>query len=113
MFGDTLIVDDVLERVRAVLEDGTRPNARTAAVIALLSSSGALQDLHPVITWSTTVVQRAKNIENPSRTTSPARIEIRCPRLTNDVNRARARRTTPRRSRPGTAHTARSIVRMS
>jgi len=54
------------ERVAAVLEDGASPDARTAAVIALLSSSGTLPSLHPVPKWSTKVYQRAKELEKGS-----------------------------------------------
>lgn len=56
----------LLERVRAVLEDGAPPDERTAAVIALLSSSGSLPSLHPAVNWSTMVYQRAKDLENGS-----------------------------------------------
>jgi hypothetical protein len=48
-----------------VLEDGASSDARTAAVIALVSASGALPSLRPaLVTWSTEVAQRAKEIEN-------------------------------------------------
>lgn len=57
---------DLLEDVRAVLEDGSEPDSRTAAVIALLSSSGALPTLHPTPKWSSRVATRAKEIEQGS-----------------------------------------------
>ncbi|MEV0379490.1 GPP34 family phosphoprotein [Nonomuraea sp. NPDC050643] len=55
---------ELRQKVRAVLEDGESPDARTAAVIALLSSSGTLPTLHPVPKWSTKVYLRAKELEN-------------------------------------------------
>ena len=56
----------LLERVRAVLEDGVEPDARTAALTALLSSSGTLPQLHPAITWSGAVYTRGKELEKGS-----------------------------------------------
>lgn len=50
--------------IRAVLEDGAAPDTRTAAVIALLSSSGTLPMLRPALPWSGTVHKRAKELEN-------------------------------------------------
>jgi hypothetical protein len=50
--------------IRAVLEDGADPDTRTAAVIALLSSSGTLPMLRPALPWSSTVHKRAKDLEN-------------------------------------------------
>lgn len=50
-------------RVCAVLEDGEEPDARTAAVIALLSSSGSLPSLHPAPRWSGQVYERGKELE--------------------------------------------------
>jgi len=52
--------------VRAVLEDGVEPDARTAALTALLSSSGTLPQLHPAITWSGAVYTRGKELEKGS-----------------------------------------------
>ncbi|WP_406692545.1 GPP34 family phosphoprotein [Saccharopolyspora sp. ID03-671] len=60
---DTRHEAELLARVRAVLEDGEEPDPRTAAVIALLSSSGALPGLHPNPKWSSRVATRAKEIE--------------------------------------------------
>ncbi len=60
---DTGYESALRQRVAAVLEDGESPDARTAAVIALLSSSGTLPSLHPVPKWSTKVYQRAKELE--------------------------------------------------
>lgn len=51
------------EQVRAVLEDDARPDARLAAVIAVISASGTLVLLHPVPRWSGRVATRAKDIE--------------------------------------------------
>ncbi|WP_454041436.1 GOLPH3/VPS74 family protein [Cellulosimicrobium sp. Marseille-Q8652] len=51
------------ERVRAVLEDGEAPDPRTAAVIGLLSASGALPSLRPPLPWTTVTATRAKEIE--------------------------------------------------
>lgn len=50
--------------IRAVLEDGAEPDTRTAAVIALLSSSGTLPMLRPALPWSSTVHKRAKALED-------------------------------------------------
>ncbi|MCY1141211.1 GPP34 family phosphoprotein [Actinoplanes sp. Pm04-4] len=49
--------------IRAVLIDGAEPDARTAALIALLSGSGALPMLRPQLAWSTPVIERAKALE--------------------------------------------------
>ena len=57
---------ELRQKVRAVLEDGESPDARTAAVIALLSSSGTLPSLHAAPKWSTEVYGRAKELENGS-----------------------------------------------
>lgn len=57
---------ELLGKVRAVLEGGAHPDPRTAAVIALLSSSGALPMLDPAPKWSTRVATRAKEIERGS-----------------------------------------------
>ncbi|MEV6039298.1 GPP34 family phosphoprotein [Nonomuraea sp. NPDC052116] len=51
---------------RAVLVDGESPDARTAAVIALLSSSGTLPALRTPLAWSAKVRERAKELENGS-----------------------------------------------
>lgn len=51
------------ERIRAVLEDGEAPDPRTAAVIGLLSASGALPSLRPPLPWTTRTATRAKEIE--------------------------------------------------
>ncbi|MET7334956.1 GPP34 family phosphoprotein [Nonomuraea sp. NPDC005650] len=57
---------ELRRKVRAVLEDGGSPDARTAAVIALLSSSGTLPALRPPLAWSAKVRERAKELENGS-----------------------------------------------
>ncbi|MDR7274205.1 GOLPH3/VPS74 family protein [Catenuloplanes atrovinosus] len=49
--------------IRAVLVDGAEPDPRTAAIIALLSGSGALPELRPLIAWSGDVHRRAKELE--------------------------------------------------
>ncbi|WP_430790261.1 GOLPH3/VPS74 family protein [Actinoplanes sp. G11-F43] len=54
---------EVRDRIRSVLVDGTEPDSRTAALIALLSSSGALPMLRPQLAWSSAVYQRAKELE--------------------------------------------------
>lgn len=57
----------VRERIRAVLEDGAEPDARTAALIALLSASGTLSYLRPpVARWSSAVATRAQELEQGS-----------------------------------------------
>ena len=54
---------ELRDRIRAVLVDGAEPDARTAAIIAMLSSSGALPMLRPQLAWSSPVIVRAKEIE--------------------------------------------------
>lgn len=54
----------LLERVRAVLEDDETPDARTAALVAILSASGTLPQLHPAIRWSNAVATRALRYQN-------------------------------------------------
>lgn len=49
--------------IRAVLEDDAEPDPRTAALIALLSSSGTLPMLRPPLPWSGKVQKRAKELE--------------------------------------------------
>ncbi|MBL7258694.1 GOLPH3/VPS74 family protein [Paractinoplanes lichenicola] len=51
------------DRIKAVLVDGAQPDTRTAALIALLSSSGALPMLRPQLAWSSPVIKRAKELE--------------------------------------------------
>jgi len=50
-------------QVRAVLEDGAEPDPRTAAVIGLLSASGALPSLRPPLPWTSVTVTRAQELE--------------------------------------------------
>ncbi|MFE3143954.1 GPP34 family phosphoprotein [Streptomyces scopuliridis] len=64
--GDARHKKALVERVRAVLVDGAEPDARTAAVTGLLSASGVLPNLHPVIPWSGKVYTRAKELEQGS-----------------------------------------------
>jgi len=54
---------ELRRKVCAVLEDGERPDARTATVIALLSSSGVLPTLDPTPKWSGKVHNRGKELE--------------------------------------------------
>lgn len=49
--------------IRRVLEDGEVPDPRTAAIIGLLSASGALPSLRPPLPWTTTTATRAKELE--------------------------------------------------
>lgn len=51
------------DRMRAVLEHGEEPDARLAAIIALISASGTLPSLHPAPKWSSAVATRAKELE--------------------------------------------------
>ena len=55
---------ELRSRIRAVLVDGAPPDARTAAVTALLSASGALPSLRPQLAWSGEVYKRAKELES-------------------------------------------------
>ncbi|WP_265523136.1 GOLPH3/VPS74 family protein [Oerskovia flava] len=50
-------------RIRRVLEDGEAPDPRTAAIIGLLSASGAMPSLRPPLPWHSVTVTRAKEIE--------------------------------------------------
>ncbi|MFC9504424.1 GPP34 family phosphoprotein [Streptomyces sp. NPDC057002] len=54
---------ELRERMRAVLEHGEEPDARLAAIIALISAGGTLPSLDPVPKWSSAVATRAKEIE--------------------------------------------------
>lgn len=60
---DTGHEEEVRQRIRAVLVDGETPDARTAALTALLSASGALPVLRPKLAWSSEVARRAKELE--------------------------------------------------
>ncbi|MFD4643458.1 GPP34 family phosphoprotein [Lentzea sp. NPDC058436] len=60
---DTSHEEEVRQRIRAVLVDGETPDARTAALTALLSASGALPALRPQLAWSGDVARRAKELE--------------------------------------------------
>ncbi|MEV0702188.1 GPP34 family phosphoprotein [Saccharopolyspora sp. NPDC050389] len=55
---------ELLVRVRATLVDGTEPDARTAAIAALLSASANLHQFDPEIPWTSSVIHRAKEFEN-------------------------------------------------
>lgn len=63
---DTGHKEALMEKVRAVLVYGEEPDARTAAVIGLLSASGTLPSLHRSIPWSGKVYKRAKELEQAS-----------------------------------------------
>jgi Golgi phosphoprotein 3 (GPP34) len=54
---------ELRRKIRAVLEDGAEPDTRTAAMIALLSSSGTLTMLRPPLPWSGKIHNRAKALE--------------------------------------------------
>jgi hypothetical protein len=55
---------ELRRKVRAALEDGETPDARTAALIALVSASGTLPSIRPALaTWSSATYQRAKELE--------------------------------------------------
>ncbi|MBC8092605.1 MAG: GPP34 family phosphoprotein [Pseudonocardia sp.] len=54
---------ELREQMSGVLEDGGHPDARLAAVIAVISASGTVVLLHPVPRWSDTVATRAKELE--------------------------------------------------
>lgn len=51
-------------RILRVLEDGANPDPRTAAIIGLLSASGAMPSLRPPLPWTTATVTRAKKLES-------------------------------------------------
>ncbi|MBR7192561.1 GPP34 family phosphoprotein [Gordonia sp. SCSIO 19800] len=61
--GDAGYEETLQERVRAALVEGADPDARTAAVAALLSASGVLSHLHPTIPWSGDVYRHGKELE--------------------------------------------------
>ncbi|MEU8258949.1 GPP34 family phosphoprotein [Micromonospora inaquosa] len=52
-----------LAEVRQVLVDGAKPQARVAALTALLSASGTLPQFHREIPWTSPVINRAKELE--------------------------------------------------
>ncbi|MEV1074148.1 GOLPH3/VPS74 family protein [Micromonospora parva] len=53
----------LLAEVRQVLVDGAQPQARVAALTALLSASGTLPQFHREIPWTAPVINRAKELE--------------------------------------------------
>ncbi|WP_258070836.1 GPP34 family phosphoprotein [Pseudoclavibacter sp. AY1F1] len=61
--GDTGRRSTLMSRVQAVLIDGAEPDARTAALAALVSASGSMPTLHREIPWETDVINRAKALE--------------------------------------------------
>ncbi|WP_127817646.1 GOLPH3/VPS74 family protein [Microbacterium sp. CPCC 204701] len=54
---------ELIAAARAVLVDRAEPDPRTAALIALISASGAMPTLHREIPWTTPVITRAKQFE--------------------------------------------------
>lgn len=50
-------------RIHRVLVDGETPDPRTAAIIGLLSASGAMPSLRPALPWTGQTVRRAKELE--------------------------------------------------
>lgn len=68
---DTKVLEDggsgrraaLLTDVRAVLVDGAEPQARVAALAALLSASGTLPQFDPGIPWTSPVIARAQQLE--------------------------------------------------
>ncbi|MGC4758891.1 GOLPH3/VPS74 family protein [Micromonospora trifolii] len=53
----------LLADVRRVLVDGAEPQARVAALAALLSASGTLPQFDREIPWTSSVISRAKELE--------------------------------------------------
>lgn len=53
----------LLADVRQILVDGAQPQARVAALAALLSASGTLPQFHREIPWTSSVISRAKELE--------------------------------------------------
>ncbi|WP_433261777.1 GOLPH3/VPS74 family protein [Micromonospora vinacea] len=53
----------LLADVRQVLVEGVQPQARVAALAALLSASGTLPQFHREIPWTSSVIDRAKELE--------------------------------------------------
>ncbi|MCI4066047.1 GPP34 family phosphoprotein [Micromonospora sp. R77] len=53
----------LLADVRQVLVDGAQPQARVAALAALLSASGTLPQFNREIPWNSAVITRAKELE--------------------------------------------------
>ena len=55
--------EQLLDRMRAALIDGSTVDARTAAIIGLVSASGTLSWFHKEIPWSGDVYARGKEFE--------------------------------------------------
>lgn len=55
--------EELVAAMRAVLVDGEPPTDRVAALVALVSASGALPMLHREIPWSSTTATTAKALE--------------------------------------------------
>ncbi|OZM69995.1 GPP34 family phosphoprotein [Amycolatopsis antarctica] len=54
---------ELLERMRAVFEDGVKPDARTGVLAAMLAASGTLPEFHPAIRWSGKIAVRARELQ--------------------------------------------------
>ena len=70
--GGTTRRAELIEAVRPVLVDGAEPDARTAALAALLSASDTLPRFHPDIAWSGAVYTNGKRLERGSWGTAAA-----------------------------------------
>ncbi len=55
---------ELRRKINAVLVDGEQPDPRVAAVIALLSASGAMPALRPPVPWTSQTIARAKELES-------------------------------------------------
>lgn len=53
----------LLEDVRGVLVEAAEPTARTAALAALIWGSGTLPQFDPVIPWTSSVINRAQELQ--------------------------------------------------
>ena len=70
LFNATVLIDGangrrsgLLEDVRGVLVDGAEPTSRVAALAALVWGSGTLPKFDPVIPWTSSVTNRAHELE--------------------------------------------------
>ncbi|WP_436942689.1 GOLPH3/VPS74 family protein [Streptomyces sp. SudanB66_2053] len=57
---------DLLEEVRGALVDRVEPTARIAALAALIWGSGTLPQFDPLIPWTSSVIARARELEQGS-----------------------------------------------
>ena len=67
---------ELLARVRTTLVDGADPDTRTGATIALLSASANLHRFDPDIPWTSSVITRAKDLENGSWSATAAGMAV-------------------------------------